>query len=46
MHLLVVEGAKAANGRDERWVDGKLGRNIMVASRVLTEVLLQLELPL
>ena len=46
MHLLVVEGTEAADGGDEGRVDGQLGGDVVIAGRVLTQVLLQLELPL
>ena len=46
MHLLVVGRAKASNGGDERRMDWQLGGNVVLARRILTEVLLQLELSL
>ena len=46
MHLLVVERAEAADGGHERGMDGQLGRNVVIAGRVLTQVLLQLQLSL
>ena len=46
MHLLVVERAEAANGGHKRGMDGQFGRYVVITGRVLTEVLLQLELSL